>query len=169
MAASCHPRANALSSMPFIGLPCPTNRTGISTSGSFCSRRMSALVPEDVRPRPLSRQPSPTPDRPERPSAPPERGAVVFWLGLDEVVAAGRVVGMQVLVALLTTRPVGKELLVEFDDVRVLMRLAQGETHVFAVDRFGPGRADRWRGGNRLSAAAQASARAGHDFDEVAL
>ena len=42
--------------------------------------------------------------------------------------AAGGVKGVQVLVVLFTTRPVGEELLIELDDVRVLVRLAERQT-----------------------------------------
>jgi len=59
------------------------------------------------------------------------RALLLFWLGLDEVVAAGRVVGVQVLVAHLSARPVGEELCVEFQHERDLVRLvdrqARGE------------------------------------------
>jgi hypothetical protein len=38
------------------------------------------------------------------------RALLLSWLGLDQVVAAGRVVGVQVFVAHFAARPVGEEL-----------------------------------------------------------
>src|SRR5512139_3680994 len=62
-----------------------------------------------------------------------------------------------------------KKIFVDLFDFGVLVRFADGHSHVFLVDRFFSLGADIAVGRDRLAAAAKATARAGHDLDEMVV
>jgi len=62
-----------------------------------------------------------------------------------------------------------KEIFVDLFHIGVLMRFANGHSHIFLVNRLFTLRTDITVGRDGLTAAAEASARAGHDLYEVVI
>ena len=77
--------------------------------------------------------------------------------------------GVQEVVADVSTRSTVEELFIEFPDGGVLVGLADGVGHILSVDCFGAGRTNLSAGGDGLSAAADATTGASHEFNEVAF
>ncbi len=75
---------------------------------------------------------------------------------------------MQQFVRSVTER-FAEKLFVQFRHGRIVVRLAERLAFIFAVDRVDARLPDPIVGETRLPAAADATARAGHDFDEVVL